>query len=237
MKRLIIAMLMLACTGVWAQDVVRDSVAVADTTDAEENVIGGRVDTSYTRRHEHKKKEQNVIGTPIYYGLDGQERRGGLRPSELRRPQSAPEPYNRPKHHYQNSLTDRYCGFFAEVESMLGPRDLALGMNMTYLPRRWGAYGSILAGLNHSYLSVGPALRLSGYDSSYDWHLYGGAIFGGRHIGGEFGLRLALPQNDSDFCWTSASMGMAIINGDSYLTLGLSLELSLVCALTTLLFW
>lgn len=237
MKRFIIAVLLLACTEVWAQDVVRDSTAVADSADTEENVIGARPDSTYSRQKGRSKKEQNVIGTPVYYGLDGQERRTGLRPSEMRQRPGAPMDYRRPEHHHLNSLRERYSGFFFEIESLIGPRDLALGANFTYLPSRWGAYGSVLAGFNHSYLTVGPALRLSGYDSNIDWQLYGGLVFGGRHMGGEAGLRMAMPDHGSDFCWNSASMGIAILNGDSYLTLGLSLELSAIIALTTLLFW
>ena len=220
MKKIITALVALAawCGVATAQDVVRDSAAapVADTVEADEpNVIGGRVDSSYLHRSPRSKKEQNIFGTPVYYSTDLSKR---------------------PAHHYRNSLDDHYCGFFVEAETMLGPHDVAVGGNFTYLPERWGAYASLLGGTRGSYLSAGPALRLSGYDSDLDWHLYGGVVFGGRHAGAEGGIRIASTRHGSEFCWMSGSMGIGVIAGDTYVTLGFSLDIVAVTTLALLLF-
>lgn len=240
MKKILTALvaMMAMCSVATAQDVVRDSTAVADTAADEPNVIGGRVDSTYLkqRAQSKNKKEQNIIGTPVYYDLDGQQRTTGLRPSQLRQSGSR-EAYIRPKHHYFNSLKDQYCGFFVETELLLGMHDVAAGANFTYLPDRWGAYASLLGGARGSYLSAGPALRLSGYDDDIDWHLYGGVMFSPRHLGAEAGLRIASPQRRGDFCWMSGSMGLGVAGGDVYVTLGFSLEILAVTALSSLLFW
>ena len=128
MKKILTALvaMMAMCSVATAQDVVRDSTAVADTAADEPNVIGGRVDSTYLkqRAQSKNKKEQNIIGTPVYYDLDGQQRTTGLRPSQLRQSGSG-EAYIRPKHHYFNSLKDQYCGFFVETELLLGMHDVA----------------------------------------------------------------------------------------------------------------
>ncbi|MBO4487944.1 MAG: hypothetical protein J5729_06235, partial [Bacteroidaceae bacterium] len=188
---------------------------VADTADNEPNVIGGRVDSTYLRQGSRQRKEQNVIGTPVYYDARS---------------------VVRPEHHYRNSLSSHYCAFFLEGETMIGPSDLGLGVNFTYLPKRWGAYASLLRGDKYSYLTAGPALRLSDYDEGLDLQLYGGLVFEGMHTGAEAGLRIAAPQTSSDFCWTSASLGMGVINGDVYATFGLSLDIVAIGVLTIFLF-
>ena len=201
----------LACTTVWAQDVVRDSVAVADTADTEENVIG--VKPRHTKRQKH---EANVLGAPVYYNINGQER-GGERTTAT---------YRRPRHHYLNQLSNRYCSTFFEGEVLFGASNLAIGANLSVLPERWGGYGSMLFGGRTNYFSVGPALRLSGYESVLDWHLYGGAVFTERHIGGEVGLRMASPRHKGRFCWMSTSLGLAVVDGDTYMTFGLSMAMT-----------
>ena len=221
MKKLLTLVLLFACGSVWAQDVVRDSVATADSADTEENVIGAKPTATHTRR------EANVLGAPVYYDLNGNIQGSG----------EHSDVYHRPKHHYLNNLDDRFCSVFAEGETLRGGSDMAFGLNFTYLPKRWGAYGSVLLGINHDYLSVGPVLRLSDYDSMLDWQLYGGLMLGGRSAGGEVGLRLAAPQRGCEFCTSSVSMGCAIVGNHAFLTLGVSVELIAVYGLATLLFW
>lgn len=251
---LIMALMLLGLAGVSAQTVLPDSTSTTDTTtvekaapasvptptlggedeDDEENVIGGRVERRQPRGVELQRtpsdKEANILGMPIYYDTLGNVIGDG-------RPTPRGGHYRRPKHHYFNNLSDQYCGFFCEATGMIGPADIAGGFNLTYLPERWGAYGSALFGVNHSYLTVGPALRLSGYDSRLDWQLYSGIVFGGMHVGAEAGVRLALPQQRSDFCWSSASMGLGVINGDTYFTLGLSLQIVAFSTLGLFLLW
>lgn len=217
--------MLLMCGSVWAQDVVRDSVpsATADSADAEENVIG----TKPSLRPAMGRKEANVLGAPVYYDMNGNVLGSGV----------SSQIYHRPKHHYLNNLDNNYCSIFVEGEALHGVNDFAIGLNFTYLPNRWGAYGSVLFGLNHDYLSVGPALRLSGYDSSIDWQLYGGVMFGGRSIGGEVGLRIATPKHSKEFCFTSASMGCAVVGSHAFVTFGASIDMIAIFGLATFLFW
>ena len=226
MKRLILIALLMVWGTVWAQDVVRDSVAATtdttDTIDDEENVIGAKP------QPKNQKKEANVLGAPVYYDLNGNAKGSG----------ENSEVYHRPKHHYLNNLSSRYCSLFVEGTVIAGRHDIGIGGNFTYLPKRWGFYVTANAGKRHTYLSAGVALRLSGYESSLDWQLYGGVGGGGQHLGGEVGLRVALPQRDnSKFCWTSASIGYANYGGYSYFTGGLSIDLVGAVALSTILFW
>ena len=214
MRRIILLMLLLAGGTAMAQVAVPDSVAATDTTAGEENVVGGR-----PQRNKHTSHKANVLSAPVYYDTNGNVV-GSAHPSEV---------YHRPRRHYLNSRDDRYASCFFEGELMLGAKDVAGGFNLTLLPHRWGGYCSLMAGMRDSYFTVGPALRLSGDRSSFDWQLYGGLVLGGKHTGGECGLRMALPKRSSEFCFTSASMGVAAINGNVYMTLGLSLEL-VACA-------
>lgn len=225
MKKLLTLVLLLVSGSVWAQDVVRDSVpAVADdTTAVEENVIG----TKPSLRYDKGRKEANVLGAPVYYDGNGNVRGSGI----------SSQIYHRPKHHYLNNLDNNFCSIFLEGEALHGVNDFAIGLNFTYLPKRWGAYGSVLFGYNRNYLSVGPALRLSGYDSSVDWQLYGGVMFGGRSTGGEVGLRVATPQRSKEFCFTSVSVGCAVVGSHAFVTFGASIDMVAIFGLATFLFW
>lgn len=223
MKRYTLILLMLLCGSAWAQDVVKDSTAVGDTAAEEENVIGGRPQRSNVQ---HKA---NVLGAPVYYNLDGSVRtpdgyRGNPRGE-----------YMRPRHHWRNTLDSRFCSYFCEAEGMLGTGDIAIGMNFTYLPNRWGIYGSLLTGIRHDYASLGPALRIADIDDVCDWHLYGG-IMVGDGIGGEFGMRIAAAKNRGNFGWCTGSMGMAFLDGESYFTLGLSLDITALTIISLILF-
>ena len=231
MKRLIVIALLLVGSTVWAQDVVRDTVtkvtpvATVDTIDAddtldvddndtiddEENVIGAKP----RPKTNSEKKEANVLGAPVYYDLYGNVQGSG----------NGSTVYHRPEHHYLNNLDSRYCNIFVEGTLLAGSHDVAIGGSFTWLRKRWGFYGSVLGGKHHTYMSLGVALRLSGYQSSYDWQLYGGLGGGGRHLGGEIGVRMALPKRSGEFCWTSVSLGYANYCGYGFMTAGLSLDL------------
>lgn len=214
-------MLMLACGSAWAQaPATQDSTAVADTADSEENVIGGRPQLGNVQR------EANVLGSPVYYNLDGSVREGGHRGN----PRGE---YVRPRHHWRNTLDSRFCSYFCEAEGMFGTGDIAIGLNFTYLPNRWGIYGSLLTGLVNDYATLGPVLRLTDYDDIVDWHLYGGMMVGDG-VGAEVGMRIASPKNDSNFGWCTGSMGMAFIDGESYVTFGLSLDITAISLLSLL---
>lgn len=241
MKRLIVIALLLVGGTVWAQDVVRDTVtkvtpvATVDTIDADdaldvddndtiddgENVIGAKP----SPKTSGEKKEANVLGAPVYYDLYGNVLGSG----------NGSTVYHRPEHHYLNNLDSRYCNIFVEGTLLAGSHDVAIGGSFTWLRKRWGFYGSMLGGKHHTYMSLGVALRLSGYASSYDWQLYGGLGGGGRHLGGEIGVRMALPKRSGEFCWTSVSLGYANYGGYGFMTIGLSLDLVGLSALTLIL--
>lgn len=221
MKRYALILLLLSWGSIWAQDTLRVSTG-ADTADTEENVIGGRPQRSNVQR------EANVLGTPVYYNLDG-----SVRTADGRRGNPRGE-YVRPRHHWRNTLDSRFCSYFCEAEGLFGTGDIALGMNFTYLPNRWGIYGSLLGGINHSYATLGPVVRLSDYDDFCDWHLYGG-IAVGDGIGGEVGMRIAAPRDKGSFGWCTGSMGMMFLDGESYVTLGVSLDIAAITALCLLL--
>ena len=63
MKKILIIAILLSGSIAWAQDVVRDSVpaAVADSADAEENVIGAKPAV----RHVATRREANVLGAAV----------------------------------------------------------------------------------------------------------------------------------------------------------------------------
>lgn len=221
MKKYAILLFLLAYGTIWAQDTVRRTTA--DTADAEENVIGGRPQRSNVQ---HKA---NVLGAPVYYNLDGSVQSATNNHGNPR------GEYTRPQHHWRNTLDSYFNSYFCEVEGMLGTGDLALGLNFTYLPKRWGVYGSLLAGLVNSYATIGPIVRLSDYGDPCDWHLYGG-LATGDGLGGEVGMRIASPKSNGAFGWCSGSMGMVFLDGESYVTFGLSLDLAAIAAISLILF-
>lgn len=140
------------------------------------------------------------------------------------------------RHTVNNSVrfhSRSYSKFFLELEGLYGFDDVALGANFSYVPRRWGCYGSFLVGSWSYWGSAGAVLRPVIEPSELDWQLYAGPAFGFDCIGLEVGTRLALGRDaGSDFSWLSGSVGMIrLIDGSRYYTIGLSLEIS------TFLFW
>ncbi len=238
-------MLLFAATG-WSQDVQRDSLPLPatlpaadsvdtldeDDADDEPNVIGARPSPK------QNPAEENLIGAPVYY-----DRNGNIVGAEKQH-----QGYKRPKHHYRNNVGLNFNSFFVETEALIG-HNSAIGISFTYLPQRIGVYGKVFLSKGNEYYNLGAAARLSGVDSRWDWHLYGGIILNNGfatpskintttdfsrhlHIGGEIGFRMASPSKRGEFCWTSVSMGLATVNGYSYLTVGLSLEIAAITALS-----
>ena len=225
MKRILIIAILLSCSAVWAQDVVRDSVLakpVADSADVEENVIGAKP----SQHVKQQPREANVLGAPVYYDTNGNIR-GSKNPSPY---------YQRPKHHYLNNLEERFCSFFAEGKWFHGGEDWGIGLNLTYLPERWGGYCSLMTG-HANYVSAGPTLRLSDYESTLDWQLYGGLMSDYHSVGAEVGLRIAAPQYTSNFCWTSATIGAAILGDRPFFTFGASFGIIGAVGLTAFLLY
>ena len=224
MKRFLFLALLLSWGSLWAQDVVRhvntaipdsipaDSIAVDDDDD-EPNVIGAKPSTY------RKGGEANILGAPIYYDSTGHAYGTGeaaTRTVHLPYPGETLRPVE----------IDNFNHYFFEVEVAGRYRDALVGFNFTYLPKRVGVYGSALFGDHKTHGSLGVALRLSGNSWRTDWQLYGGATLS-RTLGYEVGIRIAeTARPNSRFAWRSGSLGWAIYNGQSYLTVGLSLELA-----------
>lgn len=215
-----LAIAWIVCPLASAQEVQLNRAMVADTNNTDLGVIGGR-----PQRSKHSSRKANVLGTPVYYDTNGNVI-GGKRHSEV---------YQRPRHHYLNNLDDRYSTFFFEGEALVGAKNIAGGINFTVLPNRWGGYGSLMAGIREHYFTLGPVVRLSDASRGLDWHLYGGMVIGwNKHIGVEGGVRVAAPKRRGEFCWMSGSAGMAVINGDAYATLGVSIDIMACIWLCTL---
>ena len=233
MKRFLLLALTLVWGTLWAQDVVRDSVKTTSTVipadsiavdeeDDGENVIGAKV------APRTGSGEANILGAPIYYDSTGHAYGTG-------------EPATRTVHLPYPGTTlhpveiDNFNHFFFEIEGIGRYRNGALGFNFTYLPRHVGVYGSALFGNHNRYFSLGAALRLSSATCRVDWQLYGGATMS-RSLGAEAGIRIAETADPSGgrFAWKSVSMGWALYNGRSYLTVGLGLE---IATLISYFFW
>lgn len=237
MKRvLLLVALTFAWGSLWAQNVVRhvnqpspDSIAVdsiaVDDDDDEPNVIGAKPSPR------HIKGEANILGAPIYYDSTGHAYGTG-------------EPASRSVYlpHGDDVLTpvtprerNYFNHFFFECELLTTYHATAAGVNLTYLPKHVGIYGSLLFGTTRRpYCSLGAALRLVGNTSPFDVHLYGGITWS-RTLGAEVGLRFAEPARNGLYAWRSGSIGWANFNGHNYLTIGLSLELAALAGL--LFFW
>lgn len=163
----------------------------------------------------HRSAERNIIGAPVYYDTLGNVIGSSNANDSL---------YRRPKHHYLNRLEDEYNNIFLEFGILAG-NDFALGAQMAYVPKRWGAYCGGYFGMRHEYFTVGPVLRLSDCGDFLDWQLFGGLTVS-RRPGAELGFRLAGPKTNDGFAWTSFTMAAGYANRSPYFSLGLSLSLT-----------
>ncbi len=128
-----------------------------------------------------------------------------------------------------------YNRFF--LEGILGIEkygSLGIGGTIAYLPKWIGAYATAVAYESHSMYTVGPTFRPLAGIIGVDWQLYGGMAYASpitRHFdnrfGFEIGTRFAPSANNSwgHFAWWSLSLSRLHVNGNSYFTVGLSLNL------------
>lgn len=203
MKRLIFILLLSLGGSLCAQ-------TVDSTASAGERVLG---DEPQVRT----QRERNVLGAPVYYDTLG---------NVIGQHQPSDGVYRRPRHHFHNRLENDFNNFFFEFQMLLGGRQgFATGAMLTWLPQRWGLYGSALVNWDYGHYSIGPALRLSDCGDYFDWQLYGGLAFD-RRVGFEGGMRIAGPRSQSGFAWTSLSLGGGYVHGHGYMTFGLSLLLA-----------
>lgn len=208
MKRLFLIGLMLLGGTVWAQ--TADSVATGRALGDEPQV--------------RRSRTRNVLGAPVYYDTLG---------NVIGQSAPADSFYHRPKHHFRNRLEDEFSAFFLEGQIMLGGNDIAIGGQLAYVPQRWGAYMGGGLGFQGGYFKAGPVWRMSDCGDGIDWQLFAGVNLC-RHPGAEIGLRMGAPRLWGNFCWTSYSMSVGYANRTGYITLGFSLSLSAILALTIL---
>lgn len=166
---------------------------------------------------------QNVIGDPVYYTDSTQYRPGhGM---GYNQPSYHPYRQNQPQrlHHVRNTDVNRW---FVETKMMLGELDGALGVDVAFVPEKWGVYGSSLWGNRYDWISCGGIYRITEPGRSRDWQLYGGLVFGPT-MGSELGIRVAFDNFGANgFSWWSASLGMANVAGYGFINVGLSIGLS-----------
>ena len=129
---------------------------------------------------------------------------------------------------------------FAEAKAFVGIEDIGVGLSYAYLPEVWGFNLSAYA---HNTLWVlgGPCYRLSKPWSDYDWHLFGSLginydeDFATLRPAMEVGVRANFFDIGGKFCMNSASLGVMTNFDGTYVTVGASLSISLICLILLLL--
>lgn len=238
MKRLFLtlvaALLGLAAAAQSDLPAVKDTTATKDSVTVKDTVVDksaiavedSTVNTAPRGReidggHSKKSSDANIIGSPRYFDGEGDES----------------EEYRRPRGGAMRYFGHDFCSVFGETMFMTGFHDSGLGLQLAYVPEKWGGYGTYIYGRHHDWFSLGAVWRLSEPWSNTDFQLYAGANYGHgygygyhRSLGYELGMRLAVTQsvNWGSFCWTSLSLGVMRNAGHSYLTVGLSLDLTLI---------
>ena len=128
-----------------------------------------------------------------------------------------------------------FSSWFVEVKYLYGTRDMAIGLNLSYVPNVVGFYGTFMNGVNAYWGSAGVVYRFSRIESRVDWQAYAGFVAGFGY-GGEVGLRLArVNRRHKAFSWLSVSVGAAITNYGSFFSCGLSLPFGVPAAAVSLL--
>lgn len=139
-----------------------------------------------------------------------------------------------------SNRNDDLCHFF--LESILGFEQYGstgYGANFAYVHNWCGGYLSATVYRSHLLYTGGIAVRPLPRMSAFDWQLYGGFAYANpidSRIGFEVGTRFAANAytNGGQFAWWSLSVSHVSLNGNSYLTLGLSISLSSICGLWVL---
>jgi len=123
-----------------------------------------------------------------------------------------------------------FSSWFCEVKYLYGQRDIAIGLNLSYVPNILGVYGTFMNGVNAYWGSAGVVYRFSRIDSRIDCQAYAGFV-AGYGYGAEVGLRIArVNRRHRAFSWVSLSVGAAITNYGSFLNCGLSLPFGVPAA-------
>lgn len=127
-----------------------------------------------------------------------------------------------------------FSSWFVEVKYLYGTRDMAIGLNLSYVPNIVGVYGTFMNGVNAYWGSAGVVYRFSRIDSRVDCQAYAGFVAGFGY-GAEVGIRLArVNRRHKAFSWVSVSVGATITNYGSFVNCGLSLPFGVPAAAVSL---
>ena len=145
-----------------------------------------------------------------------------------------------------------FCAHFAEMKFFIG-KAFGFGANYTYLPEVWGIHGTVGTFVRISndvrlycsnlMLSAGPDYRLSKPWSQRDFHLFGSVgiscLNRDKSVPArptlEAGIRMANAGRAGGFCINSGSLSVLTDFQTYYVTLGVSLSLSIVTSAAILL--
>lgn len=123
-----------------------------------------------------------------------------------------------------------FSSWFVEVKYLYGTRDMAIGLNLSYVPNIVGVYGTFMNGVNAYWGSAGVVYRFSRIDSRVDCQAYAGFVAGFGY-GAEVGIRLArVNRRHKAFSWVSVSAGATLTNYGSFFSCGLSLPFGVPAA-------
>ena len=123
-----------------------------------------------------------------------------------------------------------FSSWFLEVKYLYGRRDMAIGVNLSYVPNILGVYGTFMNGINAYWGSAGVVYRFSHIHSRVDFQAYAGFV-AGYGYGAEVGLRLArVNRHRKAFSWVSVSVGATITNYGSFINCGLSIPFGVPAA-------
>ena len=127
-----------------------------------------------------------------------------------------------------------FSSWFVEVKYLYGTYDMAIGLNLSYVPNIVGFYGTFMNGVNAYWGSAGVVYRFSRIDSRVDCQAYAGFVAGFGY-GAEVGMRLArVNRRHKAFSWMSGSVGATLTNYGSFFSCGLSLPFGVPAAAVSL---
>lgn len=131
-----------------------------------------------------------------------------------------------------------FCSSFFEIKTIATYGDIGIGFTFANVPEVWGWYVSPVYSIASGWLTGGAVLRVAQPNSNTDFHLYAGTglAYCDDHFHTlptwEVGLRFAAPDGyrSGALSLMSGSIGLLSNFETTYVTLGLSLELSSVLA-------
>lgn len=135
--------------------------------------------------------------------------------------------YNSHHDNTQRHSFDEFSVAFLELGVMGGWHQSAVGLNLAYVPSRWGGYVEGYMGSKFNTLNLGGVMRLMDDSHRLDWQLYGGLCIANAP-GLQLGTRLSSQHNtmQKSFSWWSVSGSSIWMGGERYITIGLSIGLA-----------